>query len=114
MYIKFRGAIAGVLDQALYPVAWLDARVATGDVDVMATDTSCILTEFKQYPSGAWEIHGVVAVGDVNEIAGVLIPKAEQYGRDRGCVIASIASRRGWAKVLPDYEVHQVELRKEL
>jgi len=102
------------LDPALHPVAWLDARVATGDVDVMATDRSCIVTELRQFPSGAWEIHGVVAVGDKDEIAGELIPRAEEYGRARGCVIASIASRRGWAKVLPDYHEYQVELRKEL
>lgn len=103
-----------VLDQRLHPIAWLDARVAAGDVDVFATDDSCILTEFRQFPSGAWEIHGVVAVGNAKEIAGILIPQAENHGRDRGCVIASIASRAGWARALPDYQVHQIELRKEL
>ena len=102
------------MDPALYPMAWLDARVASGDADVMATDASCIITEFRQFPSGAWEIHGLVAVGNRQEIVETLIPRAEEYGRDRGCIIASIASRRGWARALPDYYEYQVELRKEL
>ena len=102
------------MDQRLHPLAWLDARVAAGDVDVFATDDSCILTEFRQFPSGAWEIHGVVAAGNKDTIARVLIPQAEQYGRDMGCIIASIESRPGWARTLPDYQVHQVILRKDI
>lgn len=98
----------------MHPIEWLDARAATGDVAVMATETSCIVTEFRQFPSGAWEIHGVVAVGEAQEIARVLIPQAEKFGADMGCMFASIASRRGWAKILPDYHEYQVELRKEL
>lgn len=102
------------MDQRLHPIAWLDARVAAGDVDVFATDDSIILTEFRQFPSGAWEIHGVVAAGNKDAIVKELIPLAEEYGRQRGCIIASIESRLGWAKALPDYQLHQVILRKDI
>ena len=83
-------------------------------MDVFATDDSCILTEFRQFPSGAWEIHGVVAAGNKDTIVKELIPLAEEYGRERGCIIASIESRAGWARALPDYELHQVILRKDI
>ena len=48
------------------------------------------------------------------EIVG-LIPKAEQWGRELGCIGALIESREGWARVMRPhgYRLFQTTIRKE-
>lgn len=115
-YLLFRDRIAPVLDQRMHPLAWLDAQVFAGLVRVLSEGDSCLLYEFKSYPSGALEIHAVVAAGDAEVIAGPLREQFEQIGRDAGCLFAGVASRPGWARRLraEDYHVYQVTVRKEL
>lgn len=112
IYLAHRDKIIPVLDPDLYPIEWLDAQVYVGNARVFAHSGAIILTEFKVYPTGFREIHGLVAAGDLETIRDVLIPQAEAFGKAHGCGLASIASRHGWAKVLPDYSVYQVTLRK--
>lgn len=114
VYLGFRDRIAPILDQRLYPIAWLDAQVFVGNARVFWEGDSCLLVELKTFPSGARECHAMLAVGDAEQVAKVLAPRAEQFGRDCGCIIASVASRPGWAKVLKDYTPYQLTLRKEL
>lgn len=115
-YLLFRDRIAPVLDERIHPLAWLDAQVFAGLVRVLSEGASCLLYEFKPYPSGAQEIHAVVAVGDAEVIAGPLRKQFEQIGREAGCLFAGVASRPGWARRLKaeDYHVYQVTVRKEL
>lgn len=113
-YLPFRDQIAEVLDERLHPIEWLDAQVFAGLANVFVHDDSCLLTQFNTFPSGAKEIHGLVAVGDMNTIAHILTPRAEQFGREHGCIIASLASRPGWAKALDGYAPYQLTLRKDL
>ncbi len=80
-----------------------------------ATDDAAMLTELRRYPTGAVEIHGLVAAGDLDSIRDELIPKAENWAKRAGCIAAVIESRPGWAKAMKSagYAVHQVAIRKE-
>jgi hypothetical protein len=76
---------------------------------------AAIVTELRDYP-GCRAIHGLAAAGDLGEIADVLIPAAEAWGKKQGCAFAIIESRPGWARQLrgSGYETHQVSVRKML
>lgn len=111
-YLTFRRDFAA-LDPDRYPVVYFDHQVATGAWRCWGNDRAAILAEIKTYPSGVKEVHGVAAAGDLQEIIN-LIPRAEEWGREQGCVRAVIESRPGWMRAMPDYELHQVSVRKDL
>lgn len=110
-YIRFRDIFVA-LDPDRYPAEWWDHQILSGAFRCWGNDRAAIVAEIKTYPSGLREVHGVAAAGELASIAE-LIPLAEAWGREAACVRAVIESRPGWAK-LPDYEVHQVAVRKEL
>lgn len=111
-YLPFRHEFIA-LDPERYPAAYLDAQVAGGSWRCWGNDKAAILAEIKTYPSGVREVHGVAAAGDLRAIVE-LIPLAEQWGKEAGCGRAVIESRPGWERVMPQYETHQVAVRKEL
>lgn len=115
-YLLFRDRIAAVLDERLHPLPWLDAQVYAGLVRLLSEGDSCLLYEFRSYPSGAVEIHALVAAGDVDTIAGPIRERFEQIGTDAKCLFATVESRPGWARRLKanDYHTYQVTVRKEL
>lgn len=115
-YLRFRPLFAEAMDQRLYTIDHLDELVLSMRAQVWFGDDAAIVTEIRTYPTGACVIHGVVAAGSLSEIVNVLIPKAEEWGRSIGCVLAIIESRPGWAKALKQYgyEPHQTAVRKEL
>jgi hypothetical protein len=80
-----------------------------------SNDRACILAKINHYPTGAFDIHGMAATGDLDGIKP-LIGQAEEWARGLGALSAEIASREGWQKALKSegYEVHQVVIRKEL
>lgn len=114
-YLRHRDEIAALLDPRLYSIEWLDREVATNSVGVMGDERGVIVFEIKHYPTGAMDVHGLVAAGELEAILG-LIEQCENWARDHGCIGALIASRPGWARVLKSrgYEPHQVSVRKEL
>lgn len=114
-YLAFRDQFAALMDQRCYSLEWLDQRVWTGDAVVFGNDRAAIVVELREYPAGAVEVHGLVAAGELATVIE-LIETAEQWGRQRGAVLASIASRPGWARALKrdGWQIHQVEIRKEL
>jgi hypothetical protein len=112
-YPDWRERFLEAVDTGFYPAEWLDWLVGTGRARLWENDEAAILAEIRQYPSGAKEVHGVVAAGDLKAIVA-LIPLAEQWGREQGCVRAAIASRPEWVRVLKDYEPSQLEIVKEL
>jgi hypothetical protein len=115
-YSDFRARFAEVMDPEFYPIAYLDAAIADGRIIMMADGNSAICIEERVYPSGRKDVHGLVAVGDMQTITEMLIPRAEQWGLERGCSGAMIESREGWLKALRPfgYELHQVAIRKVL
>lgn len=113
-YERFRPLFAEALDGRLYNIGYLDSLVLSMRAQCWFTDNAAIVTELKEYPTGARVIHGLVAAGDLGEIVNVLIPRAEEWGRSLGCVLAIIESRPGWGRALKDYEPFQTAIAKEL
>lgn len=115
-YLRFRPAFGEVIDPRYYTLTWLDGQLLHGNVKFWRTDNAAILAELKHYPTGARDVHGLIAAGDLAEIIETLIPLAEQWGRDNGCIGALIESRPAWARALKPYgyEHHQTIVRKEL
>lgn len=112
-YADWRSRFLEAVDQELYPASWLDRRVASGRARFWGNEAGAIVAEIKQYPSGAREVHGLVAAGDLAAIKA-LIPLAERWGRERGCIRASISSHPAWARLLPDYQPEQLTIAKVL
>lgn len=115
-YAHFSAGFRAAMDARLYTPAYLDELYDSGKAIIWWTWDSAILAEVKEYPTGAKVIHGLVATGELEEIVNDLIPAAEAWGKENGCVGAIIESREGWAKVLKSkgYEPHQVALWKDL
>lgn len=115
-YLSFRDRFAEALDPRLYSLEYLDWLVVNGHGKFWSCGTAAIIAEIKTYPTGAKAVSGLIAAGDLNDIATVLIPLAEQWGRENGCIFGMIESRPGWAKRMKPhgYEVFQTSLIKEL
>jgi hypothetical protein len=115
-YLRFRDQFASVLDPQRYTLEWLDAQVKWGGLIVIGNEDACVLCKLEQYPTGAVDIHGVLAAGDLETIVEKLIPYALDYGRELGCIGGLIESRAGWVRMLKKsgWEIHQTTLRKAL
>jgi hypothetical protein len=115
-YQKWRPDFEAVMDPRLYTIDWLDRQLMEGRCIFLGNARAGIVAELKHYPTGAFDIHGLVAAGDVGVIRDVLIPQAEAWARSIGAAGAIIESRPAWAKVLQGngYEPHQLSIRKEL
>lgn len=115
-YLRFRSQFEQVMDPARYTIEWLDSQILSGAFVLIVGDRAAIVFGIEEYPTGARDIHGQIAAGDLEEIVSNLIPRAEELGRAGGCIGAMISSRPGWARALKDsgYEVHQVTVRKAL
>jgi hypothetical protein len=114
-YHHFRAQFAAMLDQRFYTVEWLDHQIYSGAARLWSDGSSAIIATLKTYPTGAIEVHGLIAVGALETILE-LIELAEDWGKRCGAIVACIESRSGWAKPLAQfgYEPHQLTLRKEL
>lgn len=115
-YQHFRERFREALDERLYPLAYLDRLIRSGQAKFIWADDAAIVFEIRVYPSGAKDLHGLVAAGNLETIIGELIPAAEAWAKAHGCLGAVIESRPAWAKVMKSsgYEPHQVAVRKEL
>ena len=115
-YAAWRPLLAEAIDPIYGGIAYLDYLIdGCGVAKFWCSDKAAIVTRFSYYP-GCTIIEGLVAAGDLEEIVNVLIPQAEEFGRENGASFATISSREGWAKVLKKdgYEPHQVTLAKPL
>ena len=115
-YCRWRPAFAEVIDQRYYSIEWLEGQLLSARAFFLCTPEAAIIYEIKAYPTGACDVHGLIAAGDLSDIVHELIPVVEHRGRSLGCVGALISSREGWSKVLRSsgYKPYQVEIRKEL
>lgn len=113
-YQRWRPEFAKALDPRRYTIEHVDGFVASGRYVLDATDDAAVLTEAVLYPTGNWEVHGVIAAGSLQEIRRTLIPRVEQRAMENGAVAASISSTAGWARVLGNdgYRVYQVTMSK--
>lgn len=114
-YLRFRPQFEQALDPRLYTIEYLDALMLSGKAKCWASPNAAIIAEIKKYPTGAMVVSGVIAAGELQEIVR-LIPEAEAWGREYGCIFAMIESREGWARQMKPhgYETFQVGLIKTL
>jgi hypothetical protein len=115
-YCRFRDQFAEVLDPRRYRLDWLDQQILEGNFMLWVGDNAAIVASIETYPTGAKDIHGQIAAGDLEEIVNVLIPQAERDAKAMGCIGAKISSREGWGRALrgSGYEPYQLTLMKEL
>ena len=115
-YCGFREAFAGVMDERYYTLDWLDSQVLWSKVQFWRSDNAGCITEIRNYPTGAQDLHALIGAGDLTEILTEIFPRAEAWGRAQGCIGALVESREGWAKALKPYhyKTHQIIVRKEL
>lgn len=115
-YTAFREAFAEVMDERYHTLEWLDAQVLSGKVQFWHSDNAAMITEIRDYPTGAKDIHALIAAGDLAEIIETITPRAERWARTQGCIAAQVESREGWARALrpSGYQTHQIIVRKEL
>lgn len=114
-YNRWRRAFAEVVDERYYPIEWLDSVVTSGAVKVFSNEGAAIIVELKSYPSGAVDVHGLIAAGDLAAIK-TLVVEAEEWGCSCGAIAALIESRAGWKREMQSsgYRLHQICIRKEL
>ena len=114
-YLLFKPAFEQAMDPMLYPPGCLDGAILDGTARFWRNETAAIVATIKTYPSGAKAVHGLIAAGDLEGITK-LIPLAEQWGRDEGCIYGEIESRPEWARVMKGagYFPSQLMLRKVL
>ncbi len=114
-YADWRGRFLEAVDESLYPAAFLDWLLESGQARFWECDSAAIIAEMREYPSGVLEVHGTVAAG---ELAGIktLIPLAEAWGRSLGATRASIDSNPVWARLMraEGYEMTKATIVKVL
>jgi len=115
-YGGFREAFAQALDPRLYGIDHLDRMLLERRAAVFFSDNGAIVAGVRTYPTGTLVLEIVIAAGPRTELIEQLYPQVEAWGRDRGCVLALIESRPGWARAMKrhGYETHQVSIIKEL
>jgi hypothetical protein len=115
-YWQWRPAFAAAMDLRLYRPEWLDAQLASGQAQYWSSPNAAAVTEIRTYPTGACDVHGLIAAGDVDEVRDLIIPQLERWGRAIGAIGIVIESRAGWARVLKPsgFAAHQLAIRKEL
>jgi len=114
-YQKWRPKFEAVMDPRMYSIGWLDGQVWSGRAWFWGNNKAGIVAELRHYPTGNFDIHGLVAAGDVVTVRDVLIPEAEAWAKSIGALGAIIESREGWLRVLKrsGYHPWQVSCRKE-
>lgn len=90
-------------------------RVLDGTAQLFPGSASVVVTEINTRMDGSKVINGWLAAGDRTEIENVLLPIAENYGRQQGCSESHCIQRPGFMKKpLPGYRLAAVVMRKEL
>jgi hypothetical protein len=114
-YADWRLEFAKALDPRFHTLEWLDLQFNLNKFGFWCNDKAAIMAEIKTYPTGAREVHGMVAAGDLDGIVE-LIPLAEEWGFKQGAIIASVNSHPAWQRLLQGsgYHVTRVMLEKDL
>jgi hypothetical protein len=115
-YLEWRPAFVAAMDERLHTGEWLDMRLLSGSVQFWRSARAAAITEIRFYPTGAYDVHGLVAAGDAREVRDRIIPQIEAWGRAIGALGIVIESRPGWARILrgTGFESYQLATRKEL
>src|SRR3546814_7194379 len=60
---------------------------------VWGADDACLVTELRHFPSGAFEVHVLIAAGNMETLVNEIIKRVEAWGRHIGALFVTIASR---------------------
>ena len=114
-YLHWRPAFAAAMDARLHTPEWLDARILAGSAQFWRSKQAAAVTEIRNYPTGAYDVHGLVAAGDVGEVRDRIVPQVEAWGRAIGALGIVVESRPGWARALRPvgFAPHQLAVRKD-
>jgi hypothetical protein len=115
-YSRWRPAFAAAMDVRLHTPEWLDARLLARSAQFWRSEHAAAVTEIRNYPTGAYDIHGLVAAGDVGEVRDRIVPQVEAWARAIGALGIVVESRSGWARALrpAGFAPHQLAVRKDL
>lgn len=115
-FLQWLPSFAEVMDRRYYSPDWLAGQVWSGRARFWCSENAALVAEIKIYPTGARDVHFLVAAGNLTELVETLRPKVEAWGTSMGCVAALVESRPGWVKALAQkgYRLHQAAVRKEL
>lgn len=113
-YQRYRPQFEQALDSRLYNIQYVDSLVYSGRARFFNNEDAAIIVEIKVYPTGAMDVHGLLAAGELSAVLK-LIPIAEKWGKSLGCIGALIESRNGWQRALKGqgYEPFQMAIRKQ-
>jgi hypothetical protein len=112
----WRVPLSNALDQRYYDLPWLEWLVMSGRARFLANESAAAIAEIIYYPTGARDLKGVCAAGDVHEIVNVLIPELIEWGKSMGCIAAQIESREAWSRLLrkQGFELYKTSVRRAL
>lgn len=93
----------------------LEAAVLRNSAQLWPGREAAIVTQIDEGPCGR-VMHGWLAGGDLEEIIGELIPRAEAHARANRCTSATIEGRKGWERALAPagYAFRSLTLQKAL
>jgi len=74
------------------------AAVRRGEAQLWLDDDAAIVTEVNDTPNEK-ELHFWLATGTLSDVLA-LMNKVTEWGRTRGCTVATMAGRFGWKKIL--------------
>lgn len=89
------------------------AQILTGRATVINGASSFLICTLHENEDGSREAHAWVGGGDLSDLCGPVKALAEQWARMNGASVGSLGGRRGWARVLTDYD-GDGEIRKAL
>lgn len=112
-WTRCKGWIAEGLGDGLLKIEDLEAALIKGEAILWPGQACAIVTEFVDYPSGERASQVMSAGGDLAEILS-MVPGMEAFARLNGCSASIVEGRKGWSKVLKDYEFLSIKLKKAL
>src|SRR3546814_13982131 len=80
-YTTLFRSFAQIIDTRTHRIEWLDAQVWTGRARVWGADDACLVTELRHFPTGAFEVHVLIAAGNMETLVNEIIKRVEAWGR---------------------------------
>jgi hypothetical protein len=92
-----------------------DLKSAKAQVWVLAdgAPSGLVVTRIENFHETRWGLVWIAA-GDGLEHVPMMLGEIERWFRSMGCKRSEIAGRKGWERVLPDYQFKAVVMFKEL
>ena len=115
-YLGWRDPLSQALDRRYHNPEWLDWMVMNGRAHLIATERAAGVAEIVYYPTGAKDLKGICAAGELGEIVEVIIPQFAVWGKRMGCVALLVDSREGWTRILKNqgFALYRTAMRKAL